>query len=995
MILEPPPQPEASHAVSTRMPPLVRGSPFPGLRSFTPRDAAIFFGRGRETDALLARVAQSRFVGVPGASGSGKSSLVGAGLVPRLAAGALPGSDRWLLPGFDPESKQWTGLRFTPGEGGPDPFLSVAARLAPLVGEPTGKIAFELATSPPESVKWTRRALQRADAEVALIFVDQLEELFTIVAEKHVAPFVAMLEELVSDDSARVVVTVRADLYARCVELPALARLFELGSLPLAAPSGTLLEMITGPAERAGLSFEEGLVGRLLGDTGSEAGALPLLAFALEELYRARSDRGVLQASAYEALGGVAGAIGTRADQVYAERLDDTTRARFPSVFRDLVELDDDGRPARRRAPLSTWAADAAGARLIEVLADARLLVRGAGADGEPVVFVAHEALFTSWSRLSEWIATVRDDLRLLRRVTTAAGEWRERGFDDSYLWPHERLAPVYEMVKRLSPLLDDAVLRFIRPEAERLLPILEDPGTESYRRQATADRLAVIGAPALPALIDCLWSESPAVRNAAAAALGRVGVPALPGVLEVVRTSGSADVRLAATAVLRQVGGPDTVDALLEVLRDDDSRIRSLAAGALEALGGEEVAAGLAAELQEPEAEVRWRAAGTLGAFGPLAVPALLDSLRDPEPRVASTARDALNAIGADGVEPLVEALHDADAGRRAEAAEILCAAGPRVTEPLLPLLGDDDADLRWRVAEVFAVTGDSRAGPALRHVFSDDDDVAVRIAAAAALGAMAGQMSVEALVAGLTDEDDVAAAAAAALARIGAPAVDALTAILRDSIGQVERALAAAALGTIGAPAASALLDTLDGGDFHARGWAADALISLGVDALPSLVARLWSSAGCRSRGTIAELIARLGPVAENDVLELAHAEDPETRRAVVHALTRYPRKRVRPILETMLGEDDLRADAAAALAALGPDGLPALFGAIADPSEPVRAVAAEALAAVGGEAVPGLLERLNGHDAGARAAAAAALRRIGTPMATLRLFALQPSQ
>ena len=117
-----------------------KGSPFPGLRSFTPADAPIFFGRGRETDLLASRVSSSPFVAVIGASGSGKSSIVGAGLIPRLSEADPP----LVLPTVDPDTRQWDGLRLTPGELGPDPFLALAVHLAPLVHDVPRTLAARL-----------------------------------------------------------------------------------------------------------------------------------------------------------------------------------------------------------------------------------------------------------------------------------------------------------------------------------------------------------------------------------------------------------------------------------------------------------------------------------------------------------------------------------------------------------------------------------------------------------------------------------------------------------------------------------------------------------------------------------------------------------------------------------------------------------------------------------------------------------------------------------
>jgi len=168
-------------------PPLWEGSPFPGLRAFTPADAPIFFGRGRETDGLVSRLAEPsvRFLAVVGASGSGKSSLVAAGLIPRLLAGALPGSQDWV----------W--VRFTPGEVGDNPFMALAVPFKDALqqrGQPPRELAEQMVANPAALTGLRDLALAEkpAGAEL-LLFIDQFEELFTLAAPGYVAPFVAWL----------------------------------------------------------------------------------------------------------------------------------------------------------------------------------------------------------------------------------------------------------------------------------------------------------------------------------------------------------------------------------------------------------------------------------------------------------------------------------------------------------------------------------------------------------------------------------------------------------------------------------------------------------------------------------------------------------------------------------------------------------------------------------------------------------------------------------
>ncbi len=259
------------------------GSPYPGLRPFTSDEAAIFFGRGREVDGLLARLRDpaQRFLAVVGASGAGKSSLVRAGLLPRLADGAIEGS------------RHWRTLVFTPGAMGGDPFLALAAKLENKLPahaqKPPVKIAETLATAPQHLQKYADVLLAKRPAGAALVlFVDQLEELFTLVAERHRGAFAGLLARAAADPRLRVLATLRADFLPQSAAEPALAALLQGGTFVLGPPGPeALLDMIRRPAERAGLTLDEGLAGEILREAGGEPGeALPLVAFCLEELHR-------------------------------------------------------------------------------------------------------------------------------------------------------------------------------------------------------------------------------------------------------------------------------------------------------------------------------------------------------------------------------------------------------------------------------------------------------------------------------------------------------------------------------------------------------------------------------------------------------------------------------------------------------------------------------------------------------------------------------------
>jgi formylglycine-generating enzyme required for sulfatase activity len=487
----PPPLPRVA------APPLWEGSPFPGLRAFMEQDAPIFLGRGQETSELVKRVATSRFVGVVAASGSGKSSLVAAGLIPRLRAGAIVTADT--------NSKEWRVVRLTPGtnpNGGP--FAALFMALCEAFPEhavspfmlPQEKRAFvdSISADPNTLIEIGEALLREAKAPTwaeILFFVDQFEELFTVVKPADRALFVALLDVIQRSKRLRCIVTMRSDFYADCLELPVLAGLLKEGTYPLAVPTaGALYEMITRPAERAGLTWDEGLPGRILNETGSEAGALALMAYALDELYNASQGRGDkrLTFDAYAAIGGVEGAIGKRAEAVFAGLTMPDKDRLLQRVFRELVTVNPTtGAATRQRAAASGFSADEM--VLIHALADARLLVTY-----DHTVEVAHEAVFRSWERLRCWIVEAQEDLILLRQVRSAAEEWARRGQPDFLRWPAERLTPVYEMLRRQEPSLNEIERDFIEPEQERLLREIDNIATDHKRRRWIGERLATIG---------------------------------------------------------------------------------------------------------------------------------------------------------------------------------------------------------------------------------------------------------------------------------------------------------------------------------------------------------------------------------------------------------------------------------------------------------------------------------------------------------------------
>ena len=428
------------------------GSPYRGLEVFRSEHAPIFFGRDEEVCEALERLraqaeAGCAFLLLVGASGSGKSSLARAGILPSLETDNL-----------DESVAEWRTAALTPGEGADGLCRALARilleRIPELRGDADSLNDLEEALCDGKGKALTlllRRACAGTGGRVQFrlaLLVDQLEELFTHAAikEDEAAAFLAALQALAVSGCVWVLATVRSDFYDRCQRLPALmAMKGERGQMDLLPPEPSdIHRIITGPAVLAGLAFEKNAAGesldqRILNDAVGHPEALPLIEFALAALYDNRNCAGELTFGQYEALGGIEGAIGRHADCVF-NALPDKVRAEFGSVFSTLVSLgeQDDTTPVRHRVSMDEVANTPERVQLIEALVNARLLTSDHGA-----LSVAHEALLRRWERLTNWIADHRELLVARKRIIEAERLWQREGRKDEFLLPPGTLLAV------------------------------------------------------------------------------------------------------------------------------------------------------------------------------------------------------------------------------------------------------------------------------------------------------------------------------------------------------------------------------------------------------------------------------------------------------------------------------------------------------------------------------------------------------------------------
>ncbi|WP_344883078.1 PQQ-binding-like beta-propeller repeat protein [Allokutzneria multivorans] len=396
-------------------------SPYRGLAAFREQDAELFFGREELVADLVDRLARDRFLVVAGASGAGKSSLLRAGVAHRVAVDGLAGQP------------DWRAVVFAPGA---TPLARWVERLANALGDVPGDVDARAAlTEDPTALP---RLAELAGVSL-LVVVDQFEEVFGAeVAKEEREVFLAAVLAARGTKRLRMVLSVRADFLGHCARHPGLVdamrdRHVLVGAMTVAE----LRSAITEPAAGTGCTVEAALLATLVAEAANERGGLPLVSHALLETWRRRRGR-VLTLSGYEAAGGIHDAVVRTAEAVYA-RLSEEEAVAARALFLRLVDASE-GMLRRRATSAELDRENAVNAGVLDAFADARLLT----AD-EDAVEIAHEALISSWPRLTDWIAEDREGHRVHQRLAVAAADWDELGRDASALYRGTRLAVARE----------------------------------------------------------------------------------------------------------------------------------------------------------------------------------------------------------------------------------------------------------------------------------------------------------------------------------------------------------------------------------------------------------------------------------------------------------------------------------------------------------------------------------------------------------------------
>lgn len=435
-------------------------SPYKGLDIFQEEDAELFFGRERLTEHLVHRLEGSRAIFITGPAGSGTSSLVHAGLIHALKQGAISRlhSERWLYATMRP---------------GREPMEELALVLSRIAG--SSKAGEEILTNGASDAATLARICETALPEDRqgrmVLFVDQFHEIFTQVKKQAAREaFINLLTTAVAAQDGRFILllAMRSDFVSSCAGYPALNGLLnENFAMVGAMQPEELVRAIVLPAKRVGLPVEDELVAQIINDTKGEPGALPLLQFALKDLFDSQQAKGgpiELKLQDYLAHGGIRSSLERHADHSFAELSEDQQRL-ARSIFSPLIEIGRGTQDTRRTAffeelvPANTNPEEVQA--VVQRLADDRLIITDEQA-GRDTVTISHEKLIEAWPWLKHLVNENRELIALQNRISSDAKEWGDLQRDPSYLYRGTRLADARAKIRDGNLILGTAAQEFI-----------------------------------------------------------------------------------------------------------------------------------------------------------------------------------------------------------------------------------------------------------------------------------------------------------------------------------------------------------------------------------------------------------------------------------------------------------------------------------------------------------------------------------------------------
>ncbi|MEO6350484.1 MAG: serine/threonine-protein kinase, partial [Candidatus Limnocylindrales bacterium] len=512
------PDSSASTFVETR-------NPYRGLEAFDQADSGDFYGRDQSVAEMVAVLQHQSLLVVVGPSGIGKSSAVKAGLLPALAAGAVLGSESWLV------------TELVPGR---EPLQNLAAALGRVASADLPDVVGVLLSG--------TRSLAAVVEELApgspgvLIVIDQLEELFTQTnddAERR--RFVGILIDVAQtpDSTVRLVATLRADYFDRPLAYPGFDGAIHGRTVALGAMSADeLADAVRLPASTVGVHVEPGVVDRIVAEAELQPGSLPLVQHTLAELFRTRKTNAITSAE-LDDVGGVSGAIGRRAEQIF-QSLEGRCRTAAELLFLRLVSVTEEHGDTRRRVrrtelDQSGIATDDLDTVLAEYGRHRLLTFDRDPATRAPTVELAHEALLTDWERFASWVDESREDLIARRRVESATRDWVEAGSDASFLYGGARLelAEAWAAESCFQP--GDDERQFLAASREK---VDHDRARRSRRRRGLIAVLATAAVAATVMAVIAVVQQHNAERQAGIAEEQRTNAERQAGIAEEQRTN-------------------------------------------------------------------------------------------------------------------------------------------------------------------------------------------------------------------------------------------------------------------------------------------------------------------------------------------------------------------------------------------------------------------------------------------------------------------------
>lgn len=435
--------------------------PYKGLDVFEEEDADLFFGRDKLVDDLVNRVKGSRTVFITGPSGSGKSSLVRAGLIHALKQGAIKSlhSERWLYETMKP---------------GRDPIAELARVASSFAGMLNAGEDIRTKGLSDMTVlsQWCEIALKDSRDKCAVIFIDQFEEVFTQISkEEERVAFLNLLTHAAIIENGRVIIlfAMRSDFVSNCATYPQLNNLLNQQFIQIGAmhPS-ELVSAIAQPALRVGLRIDPNLVAQIINDTQGEPGTLPLMQFALKDLFDSKQEKGgiiALTLNDYLQRGGIHKALERHADNAFS-KLSDNEQELARSIFSNLIEIGHGAQDTKRTAKFDELVPANANVEIVKLIVDklatARLIATDEQA-GKDTVTIAHEKLIDAWPWLKKLVDDNREVIALQNRIAKDSGEWETHEHDSSYLYTGARLANAREQFAAKKLVLNGLAHSFVQ----------------------------------------------------------------------------------------------------------------------------------------------------------------------------------------------------------------------------------------------------------------------------------------------------------------------------------------------------------------------------------------------------------------------------------------------------------------------------------------------------------------------------------------------------